>query len=325
MHVIADQIKGQQLTQQGGRHRSMLTTTPERHRKTLDPKLDIVFWMLFGAEQNRELLISLLNAVLNPAVPIEAVEVLPREPERLSIADKNISLDVRVRLRSGEQVDVEMQSQRRPALRERGLYYWARMFTGQLGRGAPYTKLRRCVVVLITDFAELANQRFHSIFRAYERHGHELLSDHFELHLLELPKLRGAIDRNDEPNLALWAKFLSAAADEELEKLAMEHPVLKQAKVALDRLSADEIARLQAEQREMALLTYEAGIAAACSDAEQRGRAAGTAEMLLRLLTIKFGPQSAGVAARLSSAGETELFRWSERLLSAETIEAVFA
>jgi hypothetical protein len=28
----------------------------------LDPKLDIVFWMLFGAEQNRALLISLLNA-----------------------------------------------------------------------------------------------------------------------------------------------------------------------------------------------------------------------------------------------------------------------
>jgi len=48
-------------------------------RRTLDPKLDIVFWMLFGAEQNRALLISLLNAVLRPAVPIESVEVLHEE------------------------------------------------------------------------------------------------------------------------------------------------------------------------------------------------------------------------------------------------------
>jgi predicted transposase/invertase (TIGR01784 family) len=301
-------------------------------RKTLDPKLDIVFWMLFGAEQNRELLISLLNAVLSPAVPIEAVEVLSAQPERLTVADKNISLDVRLRLQGGEQVDVEMQSQRRPALRERALYYWARLYAGQLQRGDPYTALRRCVVVLITNFAELASRRFHSIFQVHERHGRELLTGHLELHLLELPKLPSALDRNDEPTLALWGKFLSAVADEELETLAMEHPVLKQAKAALDRLSADDIARIQAEQREMALLTFEAGMAAAREEAEQKGRqegrqegrAAGNAEMLLRLLTLKFGPPAASVAERLASASQAELLRWSERVLSAETLEGVF-
>ena len=302
-------------------------------RKTLDPKLDIVFWMLFGAEQNRELLISLLNAVLNPAVPIEEVEVLPAQPERLAVGDKNIALDVRMRLQGGEQVDVEMQSQRRPALRERALYYWARLYVGQLQRGDPYTALRRCVVVLITNFPELASQRFHSIFQVQERYGGEPLTGHLELHLLELPKLASALDRNDEPNLALWGKFLSAVNDEELEKLAMEHPVLKQAKAALDRLSADDVARLQAEQREMALLTFEAGMAAAREEAERKGRregqlegrAAGNAEMLLRMLTLKFGPQPASVAERLASASQAELLRWAERVLSAETLERVFA
>jgi len=312
-----------------------------RRRKTLDPTLDIVFWMLFAAEQNRELLISLLNAVLKPAVPIESVEVLPAQPERHSVADKNISLDVRVRLQNGEQVDVEMQSQRRPSLRERALYYWARLYTGQLQRGEPYTALRRCVVVLITNFSELASQRFHSIFQIRERHGGELLSGHLELHLLELPKLASALDRNDEPNLALWGKFLSARADEELEQLAMQHPVLKKAKAALDRLSADEVARLQAEQREMALLTFEAGMAAAREEAHQEGhreghreglqeglregRTAGTSEILLHQLTLKFGPQPASVAERLASATQADLRSWSERVLSAETLDGVFA
>jgi len=129
----------------------------------------------------------------------------------------------------------------------------------------------------------------------------------------------------------------------------MEHPVLKRAKAALDRLSADEVARLQAEHREMALLTYEAGIAAAREEAEQEGRTAGiqegrtagiqegrtagiqegrtagTSEVLLRLLTVKFGPQPANVAERLAGASQEELLRWSERLLSAETLERVFA
>src|SRR6478752_5014148 len=90
-----------------------------KSRKTLDPKLDIVFWMLFGTEQNHELLSSLLNAVLQPPVPIAALEVLHAQPERSSVDDKSIALDVRVRLQNGEQVDVEMQSQRRPAQRER--------------------------------------------------------------------------------------------------------------------------------------------------------------------------------------------------------------
>ena len=52
---------------------------PER-RSTLDPKLDIVFSMLFGEERNRALLVSLLTAVLRPSTPIGAVEVL-RSPE----------------------------------------------------------------------------------------------------------------------------------------------------------------------------------------------------------------------------------------------------
>ncbi|HKY35094.1 MAG TPA: hypothetical protein VJN18_04075 [Polyangiaceae bacterium] len=48
-------------------------------RRTLDPKLDIVFWMLFGVERNRDLLISLLTAVLDwtpGVVSAESVEAV---------------------------------------------------------------------------------------------------------------------------------------------------------------------------------------------------------------------------------------------------------
>jgi predicted transposase/invertase (TIGR01784 family) len=268
----------------------------------------------------------LLNAVLNPPVRIESVEVLPTQPEKLAVGDKNISLDVRVLLENGEQIDVEMQSQRRPALRERTLYYWARLYTGQLERGDPYTALRRCVVVLITDFAELTSLRFHSVFQINEQHGWERLTGHLEIHLVELPKVADA--QNDEQDLTLWGKFLSARADEELEQLAMESPVLKQAKAALDRLSADDVTRMQAQQREMALLSYEAGLAAAREEAEQQGRQEGRIEertkLLLRLLTLKFGAQPASTAERLAHASDAELSCWFDRALTVETFEEVF-
>ena len=51
-------------------------------RRTLDPKLDIVFWMLFGAERNRELLISLLNVALErPSQIVSAKDSSRISPE----------------------------------------------------------------------------------------------------------------------------------------------------------------------------------------------------------------------------------------------------
>jgi predicted transposase/invertase (TIGR01784 family) len=314
--------------------------TQVSEQKRLNPRLDVVFWMLFGAEQNRQLLISLLRAVLHPTTPIASVEVLHAQPERLSVDEKSIALDLRVRLANGEEVDVEMQSQRRPAQRQRALFYWSRLYSGQLQRGAPYADLQRCIVVWITDFTEMASARFHSIFRVLEVHDAEPLTSHLELHWVELPKLPKLLHRNDEPDLVAWGKFLTAVADDELEALAKEYPVLKQAKEALDRLSADPEARLRAEQRELALFSNALDLTVARAEGKAEGRAEGKAEgraegkaegraegkaegraeTLRELLTLKFGPLPSEIARRLGSATEAELQRWATRVLSADSL-----
>ena len=177
-----------------------------RVRKTslLDPKLDLVFRLLFGNPENKALLISLLNAILRPPSPIESVTVLNPELEREDVEDKGIVLDVRVVLADGRQIDVEMQSQPRPSRRERALYYWARMYGAELGRGDDYRKLRPAVVIWIVSFNELEGARFHSTFRIREDHDGELFSPQFELHVIGLLKLKLALSRNEEPELARW-------------------------------------------------------------------------------------------------------------------------
>lgn len=47
-------------------------------------------------------------------------------------------------------------------------------------------------------------------------------------------------------------------------------------------------------------------------------------KILRRLLEIKFGPLSEETIQRLESAEEPELFHWSERILTADRVEAVF-
>ncbi len=246
-----------------------------------------------------------------------------------------------MRLQSGEQIDVEMQTRRHAALRPRVLFYWGRLYSGQLKVGQAYSGLKRCVVVLITDFKELPTARFHSVFQARERTTGDLLTDHLELHLLELPKLRAAITGNDEPAVAAWCRFLSAETDSEREALAMQHPILKDAKDALDRLSTDPDALEAAERRESELWFYEHNLAHERERARNEGRDEGRAEgrnegraegrnegkreALRRLLSLKFRELSPAHQARIAAGTDADLDRWLDRCVTQPTLDAIFS
>jgi predicted transposase/invertase (TIGR01784 family) len=235
-----------------------------------------------------------------------------------------------LKLAGGEQVDIEMQSQQHPALRERRLYYWARLYAGQLGRGDEYLALRRCVLILFTNFNLLPERRFHSIFQLQELHSSQPFTEHLQLHLVELPKFEDVSDKNDEPNLALWSKFLRATTDAALEELAMQYPVLKQAKQALDELSEDPQARLRAEQREMALISYHLGLGRAREDGvaegETRGRAAAKVDAVLTVLRVRGIGLSAEQRHQLESSGDlAALEGWLTRAVSVASADELFA
>lgn len=57
---------------------------------------------------------------------------------------------------------------------------------------------------------------------------------------------------------------------------------------------------------------------------EARGRIAGKADLLRKQLTLRFGELSESSDLRIASASEGELERWAERVLTANTVDAVF-
>jgi hypothetical protein len=61
------------------------------------------------------------------------------------------------------------------------------------------------------------------------------------------------------------------------------------------------------------------------AEGHAEGRREGEAEVLLRLLRVRFGALPEDVTARLNAADAETLLRWSERVLSAATLDAVFA
>ena len=58
-------------------------------------------------------------------------------------------------------------------------------------------------------------------------------------------------------------------------------------------------------------------------EGEQKGRRDGRAQALLDLLSARFGPVPASVKARVESATEKMLSTWTQRVLTAPTLEAL--
>jgi|SRR6478735_1852571 len=296
----------------------------------LHPTSDVVFKMLFAYERNRRLLISLLTAVLEPSVPIVEVDVLNPEIDKESIRSKGIALDVRAVLQDGRRINVEMQARWHPAWRPRTLLYWARLYADQLERGGAYADLAPTVGVLIQDFVDLPSSHFHSEFQLLESREHYAYSDHLILHVLELPKVPAALPaqgQESEPLLARWGRFLRAKNEQNLEELAMTDPIFREAKGALEDLSADPKARRLAQERRDALYFYEVGLRhereQAAAEGHEQGRLEGQRSLLQQVLVLKFGALPEPVLSRLREASEAELTLWADRLLSAASLDEI--
>jgi hypothetical protein len=127
-----------------------------------------------------------------------------------------------------------------------------------------------------------------------------------------------------EPMVRLWARFLAAHTDEERIQLAMEDATMTTALKALEQLSEDpETARL-ARAREESMFFYHSSIAHAERQGRQEGLLEGERKGLLLLLGTKFGEVPASIELRLQQGTDAELMRWTERVLSASSIDDVF-
>ena len=245
---------------------------PTSERRTLDPKLDVVFKILFS--RNEDLLISLLTAVLRPEVPIASVTIANYALPKSAVQDKGGTLDVLVRLEDGRLVDVEMQCRSQKGLRKRALFYWARLYGSEGGPGKKHLDWPPCVSIFFLGFRELPGERFHRIFQVLDADDHEVFSDALQLHTIELPKVPEA-GESEELQLVRWSRFLAADSDAELEELAMSDSTMSKAKEALDLLSAEPTVQELARQRELAQWTYRFEMGMSRKEGLEEGRAEG--------------------------------------------------
>ena len=74
-----------------------------------------------------------------------------------------------------------------------------------------------------------------------------------------------------------------------------------------------------------ALQARQGGLEKGVEEVLEKGRTEGAARILQRLLVARFGPLSQETQAALSTASTAQLEAWTDRFLSARTLDEVFA
>jgi predicted transposase/invertase (TIGR01784 family) len=275
-------------------------------QRLLDPTLDVVFKLLFTRHDDaHEALIGLLTAVLRPTQAIASVEILDPSVGLDDIDDKSIVLDVRVRFQDGTTLNVEMQARNVETFRVRLLYYWARLFGGQLRAGEGYGSLRPTISIALLSYLEPENPRFHSVFRILDVDDHVPYADALTIHLVQLPRLaEAAAVANRPPNDALlrWGRFFAARTTEELDQATMTDSALLKARDVLLRLSADPEVRRLAEIRELAQTTRRIEDAGLLEQGRNEGRLQELREAVVDLCELVGIAVDAERLARLETA-----------------------
>jgi len=246
-------------------------------KELLDLRNDFVFKSFFGVERNSYLLLKFLNSILD--IPISTIEFVDPHLESTHAEDKGSVMDVRVRTSEGEQINIEMQLGNHRAFPERMLIYWAKMYGSQHKRGKRYRELRKAVQIIITDFVLLEEENYHNLFQVANQKTNSLLSNHLEIHVLELPKLR--INNIIEvTELERWILFLKCDTKTK-EALAMESTTMREAFEEIERLSRNPETRRLADFREQELMD----IMQREEDAREEGRDETKKEVVISMYT----------------------------------------
>lgn len=247
-----------------------------------DPKTDLVFKRIFGADAHKNLLIELLNALLELEGPHRIVDLAYLAPEQaVPIAELKLSIvDVKCIDASGRHYVVEMQVLNVEGFEKRVVYNTSKAYVMQLRSSEDYPLLGDVVGVTICDF-ELWPQPpengglpvpMLSRWRMQEQHAGARALSQVQYVFLELPKY--AAGSSPEGIVDRWAYFFREAENLEVIPPALAAEPFREA-LEVARIANFTAVELEAYDRQKIAEQDSRG---ALRLAERSGREKGLAE-----------------------------------------------
>jgi predicted transposase/invertase (TIGR01784 family) len=262
-----------------------------------------MFKRVFGTERNKPILMAFLQEITGAKILDLAFE----NSELVDAAEqdgKTVRLDVLATVQTvqGPQlVNIEVQNVAQAGLVGRAIYYWSRVYSGQLKEGMSYKDLHPTVVIFLLNedlfAAEARHLSRYLLKEAETNQALDLGQPPMELLFIELSKVRKRLD--SEPlalkNLNRWLVFLAADSDGVLEELRMQTQDrdLDQALTEIEYAALSKRDKLLYQARMDAIREERSNLQEAQAKGEAigeaKGEAKGEANMLLRFAHRRFG------------------------------------
>jgi len=221
----------------------------------ISPRVDLAFKKIFGVEENKDLLISLINSIVGQDDQVEDITLLnPYNPKNFR-QDKLSILDIKAKGIDGKRFNIEIQISDEADYDKRALYYWAKLYTEQLKVAQDYSTLAKAIGIHILNFTSIPEaENYHNVFHITEKESGFAYFKDLELHTIELNKF--TCDSSEElqdivaktkNSLDIWLTFLTRHDLLKADNLPKEldNDKLKKALKVLDVLNFSE------EEREL--------------------------------------------------------------------------
>ena len=180
--------------------------------KLLDPKNDYVFKRIFGHTGNEEITKGLLQSIIPDKIDKIELDSNPITEKDL-LDDKVGILDIKAKLNDGNvNCDIEMQVVDQKDIEKRILFYWSKMYIQTLKVGEDYENLKRCIVILITDYDLDKLKEIPEYVTKWkireEKYSKLVLTNDLELYIISLEKAKKST-KNKKEELYNWLKFIN--------------------------------------------------------------------------------------------------------------------
>jgi len=256
----------------------------------IDPFTDFGFKWIFGTEENKELLISFLNDVLDLEYSIVEVEYKNLEKLGLHISDRKAIFDIYCKDSNNNQFIVELQRSKQKYFKDRSIYYTSFPIQGQSKRGDWDYSLKKTYFIGILEFImdedSKDDENYITKVQLCNTKTKEVFYDKLTYIYLEMPKFKKAKEELSN-HLDYWLYTLNNMNNlNKIPKIFKEDKLINQAFNVAEFLALDKDKQFQYQLDLKARLDYknvmdyakEMAMEAGKAEGLARGKAEGLAE-----------------------------------------------
>ena len=227
--------------------------------KLLPLTSDLVFKAVYGrnTEASNAALTALLNRLLEKdSDPIVWVRCENPFSYKTYQGEKEIIMDIKIRLSSGQLLDLEMQVDHLDCYVNRSIYYMGKLINESLESGEDYDKMKETIVISIVNRTLFPQyKKAFSTYYLKENEEDHKLSEITRIHFLELCKInvkeKPISEMTPHERLGVYFKYAADESKSEVidQLLEYEAEVIDLTKPILEEISAEQELRELEEAR----------------------------------------------------------------------------